>query len=142
VPAFDFSVRLRIVGRCSDVCHARDADKLFEILGDELRAVVGNDPRSGLRVLLLGRLQGVRGSNPRAPTNVKTHFFAMAVPGPASAPVAVCGVLGFLEAPDSYNSDYSVRASRTQSKGNALSSFRAAQVRLVRVSTVSSSNPV
>jgi hypothetical protein len=26
--------------------------------------------------------------------------------GPASAPVAICGVWGFLEAPGSYNFDY------------------------------------
>ena len=34
-----------IVGRCPDVCHARNADELFEVLGHELRAVVGDDPR-------------------------------------------------------------------------------------------------
>src|ERR1051326_6370960 len=40
VPAFDLSVRLRIVGRGSDVRHARDPNELLEVLGDELRSVV------------------------------------------------------------------------------------------------------
>src|SRR5437879_9049564 len=44
VPAFDLSVRLRIVGRRSDVGHARDPNELLEVLGDELRPVVGDDP--------------------------------------------------------------------------------------------------
>jgi hypothetical protein len=39
-PTLDFPVRLRIVGRCPDVCHARNADELFEVLGDELRQSV------------------------------------------------------------------------------------------------------
>ena len=29
--------------------HPADADKLFEVFGDKLRAVVRNDPRCGLR---------------------------------------------------------------------------------------------
>ena len=37
--------------------HARDADELFEIPGDELRAIVGDDPRPSLWVLLLGGLE-------------------------------------------------------------------------------------
>jgi len=32
--------------------------------------------------------------------------------GPASAPVAACGVLGFLEAPNSYKIDY-IQVGRT-----------------------------
>src|SRR5579864_9447314 len=35
VPAFDFSVRLRIVGRSSDVGHARDPNEFLEVLCDE-----------------------------------------------------------------------------------------------------------
>ena len=37
--------------------HARDADELLEIAGNELRAVVGDDSRFRFRVLLLGSLQ-------------------------------------------------------------------------------------
>jgi len=36
--------------------HARDADELFEVPGDELRAIVGDDPWPSLWVLLLGGL--------------------------------------------------------------------------------------
>ena len=56
MPAFDLSVRLRIVGRGPDVCHARDPNELLEVLGDELWPVVGDDPGPRLRVLLLGCL--------------------------------------------------------------------------------------
>ena len=34
--------------------HPRDPDEFLEILGYELRAVVGNDPWAGSRVFLLG----------------------------------------------------------------------------------------
>ena len=37
--------------------HARDPNKLFEVLGDELWTVVRDDPRPRLRVLLLRSLQ-------------------------------------------------------------------------------------
>jgi hypothetical protein len=37
--------------------HARDADELLEVPGDELRPLVEDDPRLGLRVLLPRRLQ-------------------------------------------------------------------------------------
>ena len=43
MPAFDFAVGLRIVRRGFDVGHAGDADELFEVFGDELRPVVGDD---------------------------------------------------------------------------------------------------
>src|SRR5262249_47909200 len=56
VPALDLSVRLRIKRRGSDVRHARDPDELFEVLGDELRPVVGDDPGLRLRVKFLGAL--------------------------------------------------------------------------------------
>ncbi len=45
VPAFDLAVALRIIGRGADVGHAGDAHKFLEILGDELRPVVGDDAR-------------------------------------------------------------------------------------------------
>src|SRR5436190_14301778 len=35
IPTLDFSVRLRIVGRSSDVGHARDPNELLEVLGNE-----------------------------------------------------------------------------------------------------------
>ena len=35
------------------MCHARNANELLEIPGHELRAVIGDDLRSRLRVLLL-----------------------------------------------------------------------------------------
>src|SRR5215472_8868504 len=33
MPTFDFAVRLGIVRRGSDVCHARDPNEFFEVLG-------------------------------------------------------------------------------------------------------------
>ncbi len=57
MPALDFSIRLRIERRRPDVCHTRNTNELFEVLGDELRTVVGNDPRLGIRVELPGFLQ-------------------------------------------------------------------------------------
>jgi len=40
VPALDLSVRLRVRRRGPDMRHSRDSNELFEIFGDELRAVV------------------------------------------------------------------------------------------------------
>ena len=57
VPAFDLAVALRIVGRGLDVGHAGDADELLEVLGDELRAVVGDDAWRGAGVGFAGALQ-------------------------------------------------------------------------------------
>ncbi len=37
--------------------HARDANELLEVASNELRAIVGDDSRPRLRVLLLGSLQ-------------------------------------------------------------------------------------
>ena len=45
MPAFDLAVTLRIIGCCPDVGHARFPNKLLEILGDKLGAVIGDDPR-------------------------------------------------------------------------------------------------
>ena len=50
VPTLDLAVALRIVGRCPNVGHAGHADELLEVLRDELRSVVGDDPRIGARV--------------------------------------------------------------------------------------------
>lgn len=57
VPAFDLSVRLRIVGRSSDVGHARDPNEFLEVFGNELRAVVGYNSWLRFRVKFLGALQ-------------------------------------------------------------------------------------
>ena len=48
MPAFDFAVALRIVRAGLHMRHAGHTDKLLEILGDELRTIVGDDPRLGL----------------------------------------------------------------------------------------------
>ena len=57
VPAFDFAVGLGIVGRGAHVGHAGDADEFFEVLGDELRPVVGDDAWSDTWVTLAGALE-------------------------------------------------------------------------------------
>ena len=57
VPTFDFSVRLGIVGRSSDVGHARDPNEFLEVFGNELRPVVGDDSGPRFRVEFLGALQ-------------------------------------------------------------------------------------
>src|SRR4051794_18776587 len=57
VPALNFSVRLRIERRSSDVRHARDPNELFEVLGDELRPVVRDDPWPRFRMLFFSHLQ-------------------------------------------------------------------------------------
>src|SRR6266699_827722 len=44
VPVFDFPVRLWVIRLGSHVRHARDADEFLEVLGDELRPVVGDPP--------------------------------------------------------------------------------------------------
>ncbi len=50
--------------------------------------------------------QGVGRSNRPAPTNENKGFICNAGFGAASAPVAACGILKFLEASNSYNFDY------------------------------------
>jgi hypothetical protein len=45
-------LRLRIVGTGAHVCDARQADELLEVLGDELRSVVADDPRPFLGELV------------------------------------------------------------------------------------------
>jgi hypothetical protein len=44
-------------GRSSHVGHARDPNEFLEVFGNELWAVVGDDPGLRLRVKLLGTLQ-------------------------------------------------------------------------------------
>src|SRR4051812_49044949 len=46
-----------IVRRSSDVSHARDPNEFLEVFGNELRPVIGDDPRSRSRVKLLGTLE-------------------------------------------------------------------------------------
>ena len=45
MPAFDLAIALGVVGRSPHVRHAADPDEFLEVLGDELRTVVGDDPR-------------------------------------------------------------------------------------------------
>jgi hypothetical protein len=52
VKPFQLAVRLRIVGRGSHMRHASDANKLFEVTRDKLRAVVGDDSRPRIGELL------------------------------------------------------------------------------------------
>ena len=56
VPAFDFAVGLGIVRRSFDVGETGHADELFEVLGNELGPIVGNDPWLGFGVLFQSAL--------------------------------------------------------------------------------------
>src|SRR5258708_26191106 len=53
-PPLHLAVALGIIGRCPDVSHSAYADKLLEIPGDELRAVIRDDPGPLTRKLLAG----------------------------------------------------------------------------------------
>jgi hypothetical protein len=53
MPAFQLS-DLRIARRGPDVCHARDANELLEIAGNELRTIVRDNARLRLWLLFLG----------------------------------------------------------------------------------------
>ncbi len=57
VPTLHLAVALRIVGAGSHMGHARQANELFEVLGNELRAIVRDNPRPGLGEPLAGSLQ-------------------------------------------------------------------------------------
>ena len=48
---------LWVIGACANVGHAADSNKFLEVPRDELRAVVGNDPRASFRVLFLRHLE-------------------------------------------------------------------------------------
>ena len=57
--------------------HARNADELLEVLGDELGTVIGNDPRLNPRVPLFGPFQndldvGLGHRLPQIPMNQET----------------------------------------------------------------------
>jgi hypothetical protein len=56
VKPFQLAVRLRIVGRCPYVRHSGQPDELLEVLGNELRTVIRDDPGPCFRILLLGPL--------------------------------------------------------------------------------------
>ena len=57
MPAFDLAVALGIERGGADVGHAAQPDERFEISGDELRSVVGDDPRRDAGMQLAGALQ-------------------------------------------------------------------------------------
>lgn len=57
VPPFKLAIALRVVRRCAHVCHTAQSDILLEVARDELRTVVGDYPRSSVRVALPGPLQ-------------------------------------------------------------------------------------
>src|SRR5580658_10030401 len=57
VPAFELAVALWIIRAGPHVGHAADADEFLEVPRDELGPVVGDDPRPGLGMLLLGALE-------------------------------------------------------------------------------------
>ena len=54
--SFQLAVGLWIIRRRPHVRHAGEPDEFLEILGNELRAVIGDDPRPGFGVFLLGPL--------------------------------------------------------------------------------------
>ena len=56
VETFQFAVALRVEWRGPNMSHTCHPDKRFEVLGDELRAVVGYDPGGCLREFLPGPL--------------------------------------------------------------------------------------
>lgn len=56
VPAFDFAIRLGVIGRSSDMGHAGDADEFLKVLGDELRPVVADDAWRGAGEFFAGAL--------------------------------------------------------------------------------------
>ena len=51
VPAFELAIGLRVLGARAHVGDPHDADELLEVPGDELRAVIADDPRPFPRVL-------------------------------------------------------------------------------------------
>jgi len=53
MPPLNFAVRLRVVWRRFDVGHAAQSDELLEVFRDELRAVVGDNSRPGVRIFVL-----------------------------------------------------------------------------------------
>jgi len=56
VIAFDFSITLWVVETCANVFHAAESNERFKVVGDELWAVVADDPGASLWILLFGIL--------------------------------------------------------------------------------------
>ena len=56
MPPLDFAIALRIEGGCSHVRHPTDLDELLEFPGNELGAVVRDDPRLDARKEFPGSL--------------------------------------------------------------------------------------
>lgn len=50
--AFELAIALRVIRRAEDVGGLPEADELAEVARDELRSVVGDDPRTRIRVKL------------------------------------------------------------------------------------------
>ena len=57
MPAFEFAVGLGVVGAGADVGDSGQTDELFEVAGDELRSVVGDDAGLLAGVFFEGHLQ-------------------------------------------------------------------------------------
>ena len=56
MPPLDFAVALRVKWGCPHMGHPADPDKFLEFLGDKLRPVVRDDPRSDARKPFPGSL--------------------------------------------------------------------------------------
>lgn len=57
VEAFEFAVALGVEGRGTDMGHTGEADKLLEVAGDELGAIIGDHTGMRLREFFLGALE-------------------------------------------------------------------------------------
>jgi hypothetical protein len=57
MPALNFPVRLRVIGRRPDMRHPREPDELLEVSGDELRPIIRDDPRPRLWEILARSLE-------------------------------------------------------------------------------------
>jgi hypothetical protein len=58
VPSLEFSVALGVAGRGAHMGQTDDADKLLEIAGNKVRAVIGDDSRFGVRIFSKPRAGG------------------------------------------------------------------------------------
>ena len=81
VPALQLAVALRVERARAHVRHARQADELLEVLGHELRPVVGDDPGRGAGELLLRPL------DEQLDVGFFHLFFELAVDDEAAVPV-------------------------------------------------------
>ena len=57
MPAFQLAVGLGVVGAGADMCDPHETDELLEVPGDELGAIVGDDPWLDAGMLFQGFLQ-------------------------------------------------------------------------------------